>query len=133
MIVDDHQLIRQAVRALLRAAPDIDVVGEARDGQEAVALTQQLSPDVVLMDIEMPLMDGVEATRQIVGSRCSARILILTMREDGADVRRCIEAGAHGFQIKNSDRSELVQGIRAVAQGERWVSPSVAKYMPPEV
>lgn len=131
LIVDDHQLIRQAIRALLRVAPDIEVIGDARDGQEAVTMTQELKPDVVLMDIEMPLMDGVEATRQIVEMNCGARILMLTMREDREDARRSAEVGAHGFQVKNSDRDELIQGIRAVSRGERWVSPSVANYFRP--
>ncbi len=128
LIVDDHQLVRQGVAALLLKAKDVTIVGEARDGQEAVALAQQLNPDVILMDIEMPLTDGLEATRQIARSGCGAQVLVLSMREDQEDVRQAAEAGARGFQIKNSDRDELIQGIRAVSRGERWVSPSIARF-----
>ncbi len=131
LIADDHKLFREGVMLLLMAAPDIAIVGEARDGHEAVELASRLRPDVILMDIEMPKLDGLQATRQLAAGDHAVRVLMLTMRTDEKDVRGAARAGAHGFLIKNSSREELVQAIRLVHQGQRVVSPSVAQFFSP--
>lgn len=128
LLADDHQLVRQGIEALLMAAKDIEIIGEARDGVEAVELAQRLQPDIVLMDIQMPRLDGLAATRQLVAAGCPTRVLVLSMREDEEAARRAAEAGAWGYQIKNSSREELVQAIRTVYQGVRAVSPVVAEF-----
>jgi DNA-binding NarL/FixJ family response regulator len=128
LLADDHQLVRQGIEALLMAAKDIEIIGEARDGVEAVELAQRLQPDIVLMDIQMPRLDGLAATRQLVAAGCPTRVLVLSMREDEEAARRAAEAGAWGYQIKNSSREELVQAIRTVYRGVRAVSPAVAEF-----
>ncbi len=128
LIVDDHQLVRQGIYALLTRAKDIHIVGEARDGREALEVTQRLLPDVILMDIEMPHMDGLCATEKLAELGFAGKILILSMRSDEAPVRRALECGAAGFLIKNSSREDLIAAIRAVHQGGRIASPEVAPF-----
>lgn len=128
LIADDHQLVRQGIQALLMVAKDIEIVGQARDGVETIKLTQELQPDVILMDIEMPIMDGLKATRQLVAAGSESRVLILSMHEDEEAVRQSVQAGAWGYELKNSSRDELIAAIRSIRQGLRVASPAVAAF-----
>ncbi len=128
LLVDDHQLVRQGVAALLLKAADVTIAGEARDGQEAIEQTARVEPDVILMDIEMPRMNGLRATEQLKAAGAAPRILMLSMRTEEKDVRTAAESGADGFLIKNSDRDELIEAIRTVHQGKTYVSPSIAAF-----
>ncbi len=127
LIVDDHQLFRQGLRALLMTAKDIEVVGEARDGMEAIKAAERLKPDIVLMDIQLPYLDGLAATRQLTAAGCGSRVLLLSMREDEEAVWQAAQAGAWGYQIKNSDRDELVGAVRSIHQGIRVASPPISR------
>jgi DNA-binding NarL/FixJ family response regulator len=129
LIADDQALVRAGFRVLLESEPDIRVVGEAANGEEALALAQHERPDVVLMDIRMPVLDGIEATRQIVGeaSLAAVRILILTTFETDEDVFAALRAGASGFLLKDTEPADLLRGIRLVAEGEALLAPSVAR------
>ncbi len=129
LIVDDHQLMRQGVVALLLKAKDIRIVGEARDGQEAVEMAARVQPDVILMDIEMPRLNGLRATEQLTRDGTPARIIILSMRSDANDVREAMRSGAQGYLIKNSSREDLIAAIRAVSQGRQVFSPEVSSYL----
>ncbi len=129
LIVDDHQLVRQGLSALLMKAADIEIVGEARDGLEALDVAQQLGPDVILMDIEMPRLSGLRATEQLTAQRNPARVLILSMRDDEKDVRAAVESGAIGYLVKNSSREELIDAIRCVNGGNRVFSPAVSAFV----
>jgi DNA-binding NarL/FixJ family response regulator len=128
LLADDQQLVRGGFRMILRAEADIDVVGEAADGAEAVALTRELHPDVVLMDVRMPNMDGIEATRQIVdGSEDSPHVLVLTTFDLDEYVYEAIRAGASGFLLKDAPEDQLVAGIRIVADGGSLFAPAVTR------
>ena len=129
LIADDHKIVRQGIRALLGMAKDIDVVGEARDGAETVTMANQLQPDIILMDIQMPLLDGIAATRKLTDTGSTCRVLMLSMRTDENSVRQAAEVGAWGYYLKNSDRDELIGAIRAVHGGTRVASPSVAFFL----
>jgi RNA polymerase sigma factor (sigma-70 family) len=126
-LADDHDILRDGLRALLELAGDIQVVGEARTGREAVAETERLRPDVVLMDISMPELDGVEACRRIRQQVPEARVLFLTMHEADDYLFRALRAGAAGYLIKRTAAGDLVAAVRAVARGESFLSPSVAR------
>ena len=128
LLADDHQMLRQAVRRALEDSGHI-VVGEAADGSEAVELTATLQPEVVLMDVSMPVLDGIEATRRISATGSSARILVLTMHDEDALRARAIRAGAAGFLTKDCELREVVDAVRAVASGEVLVSPDIAQAM----
>ncbi len=128
LIVDDHQLVRQGLAALLMKAKDIEIIGEARDGQEAIEQAQQLRPDVILMDIEMPRLNGLRATAQLTALGNPARVLVLSMRDDEKDVRAAVESGAIGYLVKNSSREELIEAIRAVSIGNPAFSRVVAPF-----
>jgi DNA-binding NarL/FixJ family response regulator len=129
LLADDQALVRAGFRALLDAEPDIDVVGEANDGAEAVKLVRDVSPDVVLMDIRMPGTDGIDATRRICSDDklAGSRIVILTTFDVDEYVFEALRAGASGFLVKDTEPAELVQAVRVVAAGEALLSPSVTR------
>ena len=127
MIADDHPVVRDGLRAMLASQPDFQVVGEAADGAVAVKLAAELAPDVILMDLRMPALDGVTAIRQIRTRQPSARILVLTTYDTDADILPAIEAGATGYLLKDAPRDELFRAIRATAAGEAVLAPAVAK------
>ena len=127
LIVDDHAIVRDGVSTLLALAGDIEVVGEAANGKEGLEKVGKLLPDVVLMDIAMPIMCGLEAIRRIRKSSPDVKIMVLTQYDDKEHVFPAIQAGANGFISKTSASSELTAGIRAVFAGESYLSPSIAK------
>ncbi len=127
LIADDHAIVRKGIRALLATEPDIQVVGEAADGQEAVAEAQKLRPDVVVMDLSMPAMDGVEAIRRITARQPDVRVLVLTSFTGNGQIFPAIEAGALGYLLKDSALEELVQGIRRVYHREPSLHPTIAR------
>jgi two-component system response regulator NreC len=127
VLADDHRMMREGIRALLERQKDIEVVGEAADGREAVRLATQLSPDMVVMDVSMPLLNGIEATRQIRRDCPDVSVLILTVHESEEYVAQLLAAGADGYIIKRAAGDELISAIRAVNQGEAFLYPSVAR------
>jgi DNA-binding NarL/FixJ family response regulator len=127
LTVDDHPAFRAGIRAVLSSAPDLELVGEAGSGAEAVRLAGSLRPDVVVMDVQMPGLDGIEATRRLGSVAPSARVLVLTMFEDDATVFRAMRAGAWGFVLKGANYGELLRAIRAVGSGEALFGPGVAE------
>lgn len=129
VIVDDEQLVRAGLRMILDAEPDIEVVGEAGDGAEAVGLVERLDPQVVLMDIQMPVMNGIEATERIAAldREESSRVLILTTFDLDEYVYQSLQAGASGFLLKRTPADELVRGIRVVAGGDALLEPSITR------
>ncbi|MEU1749357.1 response regulator transcription factor [Micromonospora arida] len=126
LIVDDHPVVRDGLRGMFTGDPDFEVVGEAADGSEALVLVETLRPDVVLMDLRMPGMDGVTAIGRLARSGSAARVLVLTTYDTDADVLPAIEAGATGYLLKDTPREELVRAVRAAARGESVLAPSVA-------
>ena len=126
LLVDDHTMVRRGFRLLLETARDIEIVGEASDGEEAVAMVRDLRPAVVVMDITMPYSDGIEATRAIRDACAATRVLILTMHVDDVYIRQCLKAGACGYLLKNAKNLDLAQAVRAVARGGAVFSPDVA-------
>ncbi|NQU96356.1 MAG: response regulator transcription factor [Chloroflexi bacterium] len=126
LIADDHTLVRDGIRALLALASDIEVVGEAANGKEAVEKARELAPDVVLMDLAMPVVTGLEATRRICRESPGTKVLALTQYDDSEYVIPVVEAGARGFVTKMSAFSELTAAIQAVYRGESYLSPSAA-------
>ncbi len=126
LIVDDHPVVREGLAGMLSGQPNFDVAGEAKDGVEAVALDGSLQPDVVLMDLRMPGMDGVSAIQAIREKRPSANILVLTTYDSDADIVRAIEAGATGYLLKDTPREELFRAIQSAARGESVLAPAVA-------
>ncbi len=127
LLVDDHTVVRQGLRALLKAEQDIEVVGEAENGRQAVALAKTCLPNVVLMDIAMPLLNGLEATRQIVRRVPAAKILVLTSYHDDDCVDQLIQSGAIGYLLKHTAADDLLRAIREVHRGHAFFSPSIAK------
>ena len=126
LLADDHAVVRSGLRMLLEAQPDMTIIGEAETGQEAIRRVAELSPDVVLMDIEMPGMNGIEATRRIKASAPAAAVLALTMYEDDQYFFEMLRAGASGYVPKRAAPDELVSAIRAVSRGEVFLYPSLA-------
>jgi DNA-binding NarL/FixJ family response regulator len=126
LVVDDHVIVRQGLRGMLAAEPDLDVVGEAGSGPEAVAMVGAHSPDVVLMDLRMPGGDGVAATTSITRLHPRTRVVVLTTYDTDADILRAVEAGAAGYLLKDCSQAELTSAIRAAARGETVLTPSVA-------
>ncbi len=127
LIADDHTIVRKGLCSLLRGENDITVIGEARDGKEVIRKVRELSPDVIVMDINMPLLNGIEATINIKKIHPSMGIIILTMYSDEGYVHEAILAGASGFLIKNTIPQDLCAAIRAVSRGESFLSPSISK------
>ena len=128
LLADDQTLVRGGFRMILRAEPDIEVAGEAADGAEAIALARELDPDVVLMDVRMPNVDGIEATRRIVdGSEHAPRVLVLTTFDLDEYVYAALRAGASGFLLKDAPEEQLVSGIRIVAGGASLFAPTVTR------
>jgi DNA-binding NarL/FixJ family response regulator len=127
LLVDDQPLVRTGLRTLLEEEPDIAVVGDAADGEEAVRAVAALAPDVVLMDIRMPVLDGLEATRRIIRSGSNARVVILTTFDLDAYVFEALRAGASGFLLKDARRDEIVRAVRIAAAGEALLAPSVTR------
>ena len=127
LLIDDHAIIRDGIRSLLATEPDIEVVGEADNGREGVSMAERLRPDVILMDLVMPKMDGIEATRRIVADLPEARILVLTSFAAEDKVFPAIKAGAFGYLLKDSDSEELVRAIHEVSCGESSLDPKIAR------
>jgi DNA-binding NarL/FixJ family response regulator len=125
LLVDDHPVVRAGLRAILEAEPDFCVLGTCGSGAEAVCQAASLRPDVVLMDLRLPELDGVEATRQIVAAGTAA-VLVLTTYDNDADIVRALAAGAIGYLLKDSSRTDLTRGVRAAARGETVLAPLVA-------
>ena len=126
LVADDHPIVRGGIVALLSAADDLEVVGEAADGLAAVRLAAELAPDVVLMDLRMPGLDGDEATARILSSTPSPRVIILTTYESDTSILTAIEAGASGYLLKAAPQDEILAGVRSVARGEVALAPSIA-------
>jgi DNA-binding NarL/FixJ family response regulator len=129
LLGDDHTLVRQGVRKILEEQPDWEIIGEVGDGREAVRQALELEPDVAVLDIGMPLLNGIEATSQITRRASTTRVLILSMHADEAYVARALEAGATGYLLKDSADADLIGGVAAVAAGKSFFSPAVAKLM----
>jgi DNA-binding NarL/FixJ family response regulator len=126
LIADDHPLFRKGMRALLTAMLDTEVVGEATTGQEAIELAAALQPDVILMDLQMPGINGIEATRQVLHTSPHIRILVVTLFEDDASIFTALRAGARGYILKDAKEEEMLRAIRAVGSGEAIFSPAIA-------
>jgi len=127
LLAEDHAIVRRGLEQLLATADDVTVVGSAADGEEAVVLALRRDPDVVVMDIEMPRVDGIEATRRIVASGSEARVVVLTSFSDRERILDALDAGAIGYLLKDAEPEELLQGIRAAAAGESPLHPRVAR------
>ncbi|MGC4947368.1 response regulator [Streptomyces sp. DT224] len=127
ILADDHTVMRAGLVALLGSEPTLDIVGEASDGREAVALAERLRPDVALLDLRMPVLDGVGATTEIVAGPAPTRVLILTTYDTDADIERGVEAGATGYLLKDATREQLVDAIHAASRGETVLAPRVAQ------
>lgn len=126
VIADDHPVVRDGLRAMLDTQPDIDVVGEASTGAEALSMARSLRPDLVLMDLQMPELDGASATEQIRAEHENVHVLVLTTYGTDADISRAIEAGATGYLLKDARREDLFNAVRLAARGESVLSPGVA-------
>ena len=133
LLADDQALVRAGFRMILRTEPGIEVVGEADDGEQAVALAQQLTPDVVLMDVRMPVLDGIEATRHIVRDDTSPRVLVLTTFDLDEYVYSALRAGASGFLLKDAPEDQLVSAVRVIATGGSLFAPSVTRRFVEEI
>ncbi len=127
LIADDHAIVREGVRMILAKEPDIEVVGEAEDGRQALDLVDQRRPNVVIMDLSMPGMGGIEATKKVKEQHPDVNVLALTMHEDESYVFQLLRAGASGYVLKRAAAQDLVQAVRAAAKGEAFLYPSVAR------
>jgi DNA-binding NarL/FixJ family response regulator len=127
LIAEDYHLVRAGLRSLLEGLPRVEVVGEADNGNDAVRLAGQLRTDVVLMDISMPGLNGIEATRRIVKLKPTPRVLVLSMHSDRQYISEALAAGASGYLLKSGSRDELELAVATVARGEMWISPSIAR------
>jgi two-component system, NarL family, response regulator NreC len=126
LLADDHAVVRQGFRMILAAQADMEIVGEAGNGREAIDLAGSLKPDIVVMDVAMPELNGIEATRRLAELAPHARVIALSMHKDSVYVRETLRAGARGYLLKESGAGDLVTAIRAVAAGEGYISPSVS-------
>lgn len=127
LLADDHAVVRNGFRRIMDSQSDMEVVGEASNGKQAVEMTQQLNPDVAILDVTMPELNGIEAARQILKLMPRVKILALSMQRDPVYVREMLRAGARGYLLKESDESELLSAVRAIAQGKGWLSPDVSE------
>jgi DNA-binding NarL/FixJ family response regulator len=126
LLVDDHPVVREGLRGMIDAESDLTVVGEAGSGAEAIAMAESLEPDVILMDLRMPDVDGVTATERILAVQPRTRIVVVTTYESDADILRAVEAGAAGYLLKDVSRSELAEAVRDAARGKTVLAPTVA-------
>ena len=127
LVADDHPVFRRGIRAILGAEPDTELVGEATNGEEAIARALELRPDVILMDLNMPKVSGIEATRQILQASPDTAILMLTMFEDDKSILAAMRAGAHGYVLKGADGAETLRAVHAAASGEAIFSPTITR------
>jgi DNA-binding NarL/FixJ family response regulator len=126
LLADDHVLVRQGFKMILSAQPDMQIVGEATNGREAVEAAEKLQPDIVLMDVTMPELNGIEATRRLATASPRTRVLALSMHKDAVYVREILRAGARGYLLKDSADADLIAAVRSVAKGEGYLSPAVS-------
>jgi two-component system, NarL family, response regulator NreC len=126
LLADDHAVVRQGFKMILGAQPDMEIVGEAGNGRDAVELAEQLRPEVVVMDVAMPELNGIEATRRIAEAMPHTRVLALSMHKDSVYVRETLRAGARGYLLKDSPAGDLLAAVRAVASGQGYLSPEVS-------
>ncbi|HWZ31249.1 MAG TPA: response regulator transcription factor [Bryobacteraceae bacterium] len=126
LLADDHALVRQGFKMILSAQPDMEIVGEAGNGREAVELAEKLQPDLIVMDVTMPELNGIEATRRVTTAAPRARVLALSMHKDAVYVREILRAGARGYLLKDSVDADLLAAVRSVAKGEGYLSPGVS-------
>jgi len=126
LLADDHAVVRQGFKMILDAQADMEIVGEAANGREAVELAARLHPDIVVMDVAMPELNGIEATRRLLADNPHTRVIALSMHKDSVYVREILRAGARGYLLKDSGADDLVKAIRAVAGGESYLSPAVS-------
>jgi len=126
LLVDDHAVVRQGFKMILAAQTDMEIVGEAGNGREAVELAESLKPDIVVMDVAMPELNGIEATRRLSTSSPHTRVVALSMHKDNVYIREILRAGARGYLLKDSVAADVVNAIRAVARGESYLSPAVS-------
>src|SRR3954469_1864969 len=126
LLADDHQIVREGLRSMLQQHPDMEVVGEAADGRTAVAMSQELEPDVVIMDVGMPDLNGIEATRQIVNKEPDAKVVALSMHSDRRFMGEMLKAGAKGYLLKDGAFEELATAIRSVVANKVYLSPRIA-------
>jgi two-component system response regulator NreC len=127
LLVDDHSVVRQGFRLILSSQTDMEVVGEAANGREAIELSEQLRPDVIVMDVAMPELNGIEATRRISQTQPHTKILALSMHKDSVYVREILRAGAKGYLLKDAIDHDLVFAVRSVAKGDGYISPAVSE------
>ncbi len=126
LLADDHAVVRQGFAHILSAELDMEIVGEAANGHEAIALTEKLHPDVIVMDVAMPELNGIEATRRLSASEPHARVLALSMHKDSVYVREILRAGARGYLLKDAIDRDFVEAVRAVARGDGYLSPAIS-------
>jgi RNA polymerase sigma factor (sigma-70 family) len=129
LLADDHTVVRDGLRALVEKQPDMSVIGEAADGRDTIRIAEEQSPDVIIMDIAMPNMNGIEATRRIIASKPQTAVLILSMHQDESYVLRSLKAGARGYLLKDSVRSDVIEAIRAVVQGRSFLTRKVSRIL----
>src|SRR5215469_14334585 len=126
LLVDDHAVVRQGFKMILAEQPDMEIIGEAGNGREALALAESLKPDIVVMDVAMPELNGIEATRRMGEAAPHARVVALSMHKDSVYVREILRAGARGYLLKDSIDTDLISAVRAVAKGDGYISPGVS-------
>ena len=126
LLADDHTIVRQGLKLILSSQPDLEVVGEAANGKEAVEQAQKLRPDIVLLDVAMPELNGIEATRRMMEENPRLRILVLSMHKEAVYVREILKAGARGYLLKDVIDTELLNAVRSVARGDGYISPAVS-------